>query len=216
MIKKYLWTGLVLLLPIALTLMVIIFLFDFFTTPFVNIVGPLIQLIPYPLPAEFTLFLSRLLALIFLVVFIFLLGVIARWLIVKNLLNLGHILLSRIPIVKTVFKVSKEIFSALFSTDGKKAFKETVMVPFPEKPVQALGFHAGEVAAECQEKVKEPLLSVFVPTAPHPISGFLILFPKKDVSTVEMSNEEMIKFLVSCGMIVPESDNTSEKSTDEF
>lgn len=213
MIKKYLLTGLVLLLPVALTLVVIIFLFDFFTTPFVNIVGPLVKMIPYPFPPDFTLFLSRLLALIFLCIFILFLGVVARWLIVKNVLGWGNKLISHIPIVKTIYKVSKEIFSALFSTDGKKAFKESVIVPFPERPHYAIGFHAGEVAYECQEKVKEPLVSVFVPTAPHPISGFLILFPEKDVKKIDMTNEETIKFLVSCGMIVPDQDLVEERKT---
>ena len=72
------------------------------------------------------------------------------------------------------------------------------------------GLHreAGEVAEECQEKVGIPLTTVFAPTAPHPISGFLFMLPTKDVLSVDMNNEETIKFLVSCGMILPESEKT--------
>lgn len=204
MIKKYLLTGLVILLPVALTAMVILFLFDFLTTPLLTVVVPLVNLIPYNFPPGFTLFLSRVFALIFLFIFILLLGVVTRWFIIKSLLHWGHLLISRIPIVKTIYKITREIFSALFSSDGKKAFKEAVTVPFPERPNFCIGFHAGEVAAECQEKVGEPLVSIFVPTAPHPISGFLLLMPKKDVYSVDMSNEEAVKFLVSCGLIIPE------------
>lgn len=205
--KKQLITGLIILLPVALTLMIIIFLFDLFTEPFVNLVGPIIDLIPVALPEGFTLFLSRLLSLIFLCAFIFLLGVITQLFLVKTLMHWSNQVLFKIPFVKTVYKVSRDIFGAIFSSDGKKAFKRPVMVPFPCKPNFSLGFEAGEVAKEFQEKIKTPLTAVFAPTAPHPISGFLFLVPKADVHAVDMTNEEVVKFLVSCGMIVPESDN---------
>lgn len=207
--KKYLIAGLIILLPVALTLMVILFLFDLFTEPFINIVGPLVDLIPYQLPPGFTLFLSRLFSLIFLCIFIFLLGFITQLFVIETLINWGNRVLFRIPFVKTVYKVSRDIFSALFSAEGKKAFKRPVMIPFPGKPNHCLGFEAGEVAEECRQKVKTPLTSVFVPTAPHPISGFLFLIPEQDIHSVDMTNEEVVKFLVSCGMILPESEKTS-------
>ena len=133
--------------------------------------------------------------------------------VVKNLIVWTNRLIFKIPFIKTVYKVSSDVFAALFSTDGKKAFKRPVMMPFPCRPNFCLGFQAGEVAEECQKLVKEPLVSVFVPTAPHPISGFLFLAPEKDVYPIDMSNEEVVKFLVSCGMIVPEKEMDKE---DEF
>lgn len=208
--KKQLLTGLVILLPIALTLMVIVFLFDLFTEPFINIVGPLIDMIQVKLqivlPEGITIFLSRLFSLIFLCLFILLLGVITQLFIVKTLIHWTHRLIDRIPLIKTVYKVSSDIFSALFSSDGKKAFKRPVMIPFPSKPNFCLGFEAGEVATECQQKVKTSLTAVFAPTAPHPISGFLFLVPQTDVHNIDMTNEEVVKFLVSCGMILPGAD----------
>lgn len=218
--KKYLLTGFIILLPLALTLVVFFFLFDLFTAPFVNIVGPIISLLqeklPFTLPEGITLFLSRLLALIFLCIFILVLGIVTRWLLVKNLIVWTNNIIARIPLVKTVFKVSRDVFSALFSTDGKKAFKRPVMTPFPCRPNFCLGFQAGEVAEECQKKVDVPLVSVFIPTAPHPISGFLFLVPETDVYDVDMSNEEVVKFLVSCGMIVPAKEMDIEKAIDEI
>jgi uncharacterized membrane protein len=206
--RKHLITGLIILLPIALTLMIIVFLFDFFTEPFVSIVGPLVDLtqakLNISLPIGITLFISRLLSLIFLCIFIFILGVITQLFLVKMIINWSNRILFRIPFIKTIYKVSRDIFAALFSAEGKKAFKKPVMVPFPSKSNYCLGFHAGEVAEECREKIKTPLISVFVPTAPHPISGFLFLMPEKDVRKIDMTNEEAVKFLVSCGMIVSE------------
>jgi uncharacterized membrane protein len=218
--KKYLLTGLIILLPVALTLMVIFFLFDLFTEPFVNIVGPLVDLIQkkadVALPHGLTLFISRVFSLIFLCIFIFFLGMVTQLFLVKVLIHWGNQILFRIPFIKTVYKVSRDIFAALFSSEGKKAFKRPVMVPFPSKPNHCLGFEAGEVAEECREKVDIPLVSVFVPTAPHPISGFLFLIPQKDVLSIDMTNEEVVKFLVSCGMILPETGTKGSEDEQPF
>lgn len=212
--KKHLITGLIILLPVALTLMIILFLFDFFTEPFVSIVGSLVEFLQIKahisLPQGITLFLSRILSLVFLCIFIFFLGVFTQVFLVKTLLNWGNLALLRIPLVKTVYKVSRDIFAALFSSEGKKAFKRPVMIPFPSKPNYSVGFEAGEVAKEIQDKTKEHLISVFVPTAPHPISGFLFHIPESDVHQIEMTNEEVVKFLVSCGMILPEADTKED------
>ena len=207
--KKYFLTGLIILLPVALTLMIIGFLFDFFTGPFVTPVSLLLawfeRKLHFHIPSALILHFSRLLALILLFFFILLLGAIARWFFIKHILNGAELLFSRIPLIKTVYKITRDIFNALFSNDGKKAFKRPVIVPFPFLPSYCLGFEAGEVAREIQGKIKEPLVSVFVPTAPHPISGFLFLVEKEKQKGIQMNNEEALKFLVSCGMIHPSS-----------
>lgn len=211
--KKYLITGLIILMPVALTLLIIIFLIDFFTEPFVPLVAQLVSLFEerfhFILPTGFSMFVSQILALILLFFFILLLGALARWFVMRNVFQWAHRLITHIPFIKTVYKVSKDIFSALFSADGKKAFKRPVIIPFPFPPHYTVGFQAGEVAEECQEKVDTPLVSVFFPTAPHPISGFLLLVPEKDVHEIDMNNEEAVKFLVSCGIIYPDMEKTN-------
>lgn len=206
--KKYLFTGLIILLPIVLTIVVIVFLFDFFTTPFMGPVAHLLALFEghfsLTVPAGINTFLARLIALVLLSIFVLLLGMVARWIMVRNLIRFTHQLLSRIPFIKTVFQVSHDVFSALFSQEGKKAFKHPVMFPFPALPNRAVGFAVGDVPAECQSKVDEPLSAIFMPTAPHPISGFLFFVEQKEVNCLDMTNEDALKFIVSCGMIVPE------------
>jgi uncharacterized membrane protein len=203
--KKHFLTGIVILMPIALTIMIILFLVDFFTTPFVSIVSSLINeletALHFEIPKNLAVATTRILALILLFLFILLLGALAQGLIIKKLFTWGDQIISRIPFIKTVYKVSRDIFSALFSNDSKKAFKHSVIVPFPFTPSYSLGLQAGEVAEEIQSKIKEPLTSVFMPTAPHPISGFLFFVPKKDAHKIAMTTEESIKFLVSCGII---------------
>jgi uncharacterized membrane protein len=206
--KKYFFTGLIILLPVVLTIMIFIFLFHFFTAPlapFVNLLLDLIQSrLSLSLPEGVQIFLAQLIALFFLVIFIFFLGIIARWFLVRNFFQGLQHLLSRIPLIKTVYRVSREVFSALFSEEGKKAFKNPVLIPFPDKPNYSVGVRVGEVPAICQSQVKEPLVAVFTPTAPHPISGYLLFVSKNDALSIDITNEEMIKFLVSCGMILPD------------
>ena len=206
--KKYFFTGLIILLPVALTLTVIVMLFNFFTTPFVPIVTALLDSIQthlsFTLPQDLDAFLARIISLLLLCLFVLVLGIVARWFIVRNLIRGTHALFSRIPFIKTVFNVSRDVFSALFSREGKKAFKCPVMIPFPDQPNHSLGFVVGEVPKECQAKWPEPLAAIFTPTAPHPISGFLLFVPKKDLTTLDMTNEDAVRFLISCGMIVPD------------
>jgi uncharacterized membrane protein len=205
--KKYLFTGMIILLPIVLTIVVIVFLFDFFTTPFMRPVAYFLSILESHLsltvPVGINTFLARLIALIFLSVFVLLLGMVARWIMVRNMIRGMHQLLSRIPFIKTVFQVSRDVFAALFS-EGKKTFKCPVMIPFPSYPNRSIGFLVGEVPSECQSKIEEPLAAVFAPTAPHPISGFLFFVEQKNVISIDMTNEDALKFLVSCGMIVPQ------------
>ncbi len=206
--KKHLFTGFILLLPLILTLLVIRFLFDLFTAPFVPIVNAGLDALPYHLPDSVTVFVSRLIGLILLCILILVLGVIARHIFLNNLLRWMNLILSRIPFVKTVYKVSREVMTALFSPDGKEAFKKSVLIPFPYAPHYAVALTAGDVPKECEEKAGEPLVTVFAPTAPHPISGFLFLVPKKNIHNLNMTKEDAIKFLVSCGAIVPDTEKT--------
>jgi len=207
-LKKSLLTGLVIVLPLVLTAIVAFFLFDLFTTPFVPLVRTFLSHFFKTLPEEITVIFSRLIGLILLILLIFFLGFITRHFFFDTLMNWGNRIVYRIPFVKTVYKLTRDIFSALFSPDGKKVFRETVIVPFPQKPHYCIGFTAGEVPKECQEKAGRTLVSVFTPTAPHPISGFLFLVPEENVFPIKMSKEDALKYLVSCGVVHPETKKT--------
>ena len=191
------------LLPSALTLIFAAFLFNLFTRPFVPIVEAILSQFSFSLSYEVTLFLSRFVALIFLFIFILILGMIAQLFMFRSLANVANYILFRIPLVNTIYKTSRDILSAIFSPDGKHAFKEAVSIPFPAHPHMCIGLSSGEVPVECEEKTGERLVSVFAPTAPHPISGFLFLVPADDVKSLDMTKEDAIKFLLSCGVIHP-------------
>src|SRR3989339_313941 len=101
--KKYLITGLIILLPLVLTIFVVVFLFDLFTAPFVTIVSAALSYLPYILPHWVVTLLSRLIGLVLLCILPFVLGVIARHFFLKHIIDWTNRILARIPLVKTVY-----------------------------------------------------------------------------------------------------------------
>ena len=206
--KKSFVTGLIILMPIILTILLFVFLIDLFTTPFLDIVEPWLAA-QVNLDPTVISFVARIIILFLLFIAIFFLGLIARWFFIRPLIKWGNAIMERIPIIKSIYKVTKDIISAFFSPEGRKAFNRPVMVPFPLEDSYCVSFYSGHVPKECQEKTKVELSPVFVPTAPHPISGYLVMVPKEKVHEIKMTNEEAVKFTVSCGVVVPEGNNES-------
>lgn len=205
--KKYLLTGLLLFLPLFFTVLIILFLVDLFTSPILPLVEYLIGWMElkngFVIPGHFYLAIARVLSLALLLLFILVLGTFARIFFFREVIAIGQHLFEKIPFLKTIYRVSRDLIGALLTEKGK-AFQRPVLIPFPDYPSLSVGFISGEVPAECAAKVGKPLLPVFAPTVPHPISGFFLLVPAEEVSDLPMTNEETVKFLVSCGLIVPQ------------
>lgn len=200
--KKYFITGLIILLPIAITVAILIFVVDFLTHPFVGLVSS--ALAKYKLPPALIKFFSEIIILILLFLFISLLGAIARWFFVHGLLRIGDRILHRIPIVNTVYKTTQDIIRTIFAKD-KNAFKHVAMVPFPSKGVYVLGLVSQDAPQMCNDAAGADMLTVLIPTTPNPTTGFLMMFKKEEVIYVDMKPEEAIKYIVSCGVIMPET-----------
>lgn len=118
-----------------------------------------------------------------------------------RLVKLWEMLIYRIPIVRFVYGSVKQLVQAL-TVPQNKSFKSVVMVEYPRKGAYALGFLVNELRATQLERGSR-LLSVFIPSTPTPISGFVILFPKEEVVHLSMTIEEGIKFFVSGSIISP-------------
>jgi len=204
--KKYLIAGLIILIPIILTIMLFTFLVNLFTSPFLNIVTSYLTRFEQALPLlknpALLTFVSRIIIIIMLCIAIFLLGIVARWFFFRSLLNITNKILSKTPFVKTIYKSLKDIISS-FVAQERKAFTKTIMISFPSPDSYCVGFESGEVPQECQNKVDKKLKPVFLPTSPHPISGYFILVPEDKVYSIDMKNEDTVKFIVSCGLILP-------------
>ncbi|HUD02202.1 MAG TPA: DUF502 domain-containing protein [Rhabdochlamydiaceae bacterium] len=206
--KKSFSTGLIILLPFALTVWVVHYLFDLFTNPLFNILEKTLlwfeQKQGLSLLHHETLvtFLSRMTALVLTFFFIVALGFLARKFFFKGLLKFTHEVMIRIPVVGTIYRLTKDLTKAMLSTD-QKTFKETVLVPFPSPETYSVGFITADVPAALKKVIPQTDVTVFVPTAPHPISGYVLFCARKATHSVDISVEDTFKFLLSCGVIQP-------------
>lgn len=212
--KKHFITGLIILLPLVITIAVVIFLVNFLTQPFVGVVsGILTQLhivnhgFLFLTPEKLLIYGSKVIILILLFGCTVLLGIVARWLFINTLFRLGDRILHRIPIVNTVYKTTQDIINTLFVSD-KNSFKQVVMVPFPRADVFVLGLVARDSPKICSQAAGSNLVSVFVPTTPNPTTGFLLMFKHEDLIPIDMKPEDAIKYIVSCGVIIPDTKNS--------
>jgi uncharacterized membrane protein len=206
--KKYFFTGFITLLPIALTIIIISWLFNLFTAPLAGITEAVILAYEKKLGLSLAnhealvLFLSRVFALILLLILILFLGFCGQKFLINVFFKIPERLFAHIPLVRTIFRLSNDITKAMFQ-ENKKTFKETVLLPFPHHDALAIGFVTGETPLVFREDKPHTDLAIFVPTAPHPMSGFVLLTPKKIVLPVDVSVEDAFKFLISCGVIHP-------------
>lgn len=209
--KKYFLPGLVILLPIAITIWLAHFILTFLTKPFVGGMTALLHRLPLNglLATEQRIhLLAQCLILIALFITTLFIGFVARRYFFRHILSLGDRLLHKIPLVNKVYKTSKEIVQSLL-LPNKNAFKQVVMIPFPYKGSYCLGLVSNEAPKSCSDAQKQDLVSVFVPTTPNPTTGFLILCPRSELIHLQMRSEEAVKYIVSCAVIQPEKGVTA-------
>src|SRR3989338_737795 len=208
--KKHFLTGLVILLSLAVTLAVVGFIVNFLTKPFIGFVSALLTRLDiinrgifFLSPDQTLRYGSQLLILVILFFATLILGMVTEWFFIKALFRLGDTILHKIPLVNTVYKTTQDIIKTLFVSD-KKSFKQVVMAPFPKEGSYVLGLIARESPQACSQSAGVSLLSVLVPTTPNPTTGFLLMCTKEDLIFLDMKTEDAVKYIVSCGVIVPE------------
>lgn len=201
--KKYFLTGLVTLLPLAVTIWVVRFVVNFLTKPFIGIVSLVTHKLPITSP-ELIRTISQILVLIALIVFTFFLGLLARKFFFNQIIRLSDRILGRIPLVNKVYKTSKEIVKSIFGSK-ERSFTQVVLIPFPYKGAFCIGLIAKAAPKTCSEAAASELLSVFIPTTPNPSTGYLVMCQRSEMILLKMRTEEAIKYVVSCGVIQPEA-----------
>ena len=192
-LRNYFITGIVVLVPIGITL--------YLTKFFVSISSKLIpsninpnNYLPYSIPG-LEIFLS--------VIFITIIGGLSLSFIGKKVLQFVNDLFKRIPILRTIYSAIGQMTETF--APKRKNKKSVVLIEYPRKGSWAVGFVTKENKGEISEKTNKNLVNVFVPTTPNPTSGFLLMFPKDEVIFLDMSFEEASKFIVSAGTSNPKS-----------
>lgn len=143
-----------------------------------------------------------LLALVVAAILISAIGVLARYYIGKRLIEWLDMAMMNVPLFNKFYGAIKQVNEAF--AGNKNSFKTVVLVEFPREGMHSVGFITSEQHAEVQQKTKEKVICVFIPTTPNPTSGFLVLVPEAKVTKLDMSVAEGIKYIVSLGSISPE------------
>lgn len=199
--KRYFITGLVILLPLAVTVAIVFFVINFLTNPFVGFIEHFLE--PFSWFIRFRgiiHFLLQIILLLLLFFFTVLLGFLTRMLVFKSFLGMYDYVMHRIPLIKTIYKATKQVIQTILG-NSSKSFKQVVMVPFPNKGSWAIGLISSAAPAICEKTLNIPLLSVFVPTTPNPTSGFLMVYRQEEVIYIDMKIEDALKYIISCGVI---------------
>jgi Uncharacterized conserved protein len=197
-------TGIVILLPLALTVTILGFIFNFLTDPFTGVVSSLMKhYSPFPngffflTQEQLIYYTSKFLVFLAVIGVTVALGILARWFFFNTLISFGESIVEKIPFINTIYKTSQDVIKTIFTSDTQ-SFKQVVLVPYPNKNTLAIGLVTKE---DIGEHMGSPLVSVFVPTTPNPTSGFLMLFKKDELIYLDMSIENAIKYVISCGVI---------------
>ena len=186
-LRNYFITGIVVLVPIGITL----YLTKFFISISSNLIPKEINpnsYLPFSIPG---------LEIILSIIFITIIGGLSLSFIGKKILQLFNETLKRIPILRTIYSAIGQMTESLAPNKGNK--KSVVLIEYPRKGSWAVGFATKENKGEISKKTNSNLINVFVPTTPNPTSGFLLMFPKSEVIYLDMTFEEASKFIVSAG-----------------
>ena len=179
--------GVVVLIPIGITLYLTIFLIRVFGKIIPKEINPN-NYLPFDIPGV-----EILIALI-IITFI---GWLSLSFLGKKFFELFNNLLKKIPILRTIYSAIGQMTESFTKTDNKH--KSVVLLEYPRKGVWAVGFATKENEGLIKDRIKEEIINVFVPTTPNPTSGFLLMVPKKDLIYLDVSFEQASKFIVSAG-----------------
>ena len=190
-IRNYFIAGMVVLIPIGITVYLTIFLVSISSKILPKEINPN-HYLPYDIPG------IEILMSIFIITLI---GWISLSFLGKKLLNLFDNILKKIPILRTIYPAIGQMIETF--TKSEKGKKNVVLVEYPRKGSWAVGFATKKNSGEISEKTNKKLINVFVPTTPNPTSGFLLMFPEDEVIYLDLTFEEASKFIVSAGTSNP-------------
>lgn len=201
--KKYLLAGLLVWLPLAVTIWVLqaaLGLLDGMFGWFLNATQAL-------LPAGAAAPITLLRQVPGLGVLVMLLGLLLTGVFATNIfgqwsLAQGHRVLVKIPIVKSIYSSVKQVSDTLFSSSGN-AFREAVLVQYPRQGSWTIAFVTGKPGGETALHLQGEFVSLYVPTTPNPTSGFFLMVPRADVIVLQMSVDEALKYVISMGVVAP-------------
>jgi uncharacterized membrane protein len=194
-VKKYLITGLLIWIPLVITIWVLKVIFD--------ALDQSLLLLPDSFQTEHWLGVHIPgLGAILTIVVVFLTGVFATNFFGARLVELWHEILHRIPVVNSIYSSVKQISDTLFSSSGQ-AFRKALLVQWPHEGMWTIAFLTGTPGGDVAHHVPEDCLSVYVPTTPNPTGGYFVIVKKTDIIELDMSVDQALKYIISMGVVPP-------------
>ena len=197
-LRRYFVAGLLIWLPIVATGLILKFS--------INLIDRTLLLIPPKFrPENLIGFEVPGLGVILTLVILLLTGLIVANFLGRRVVNAWESLLSRIPLVSSVYGAIKQVTASLFS-DASQSFREVVLVQYPRKGLWALAFVTGETPKKFKQAVGQELINIYVPTTPNPTSGVYVMTPRDEVKRLDIPVEVGLKMILSAGVVNPLDD----------
>ncbi|HEX2897458.1 MAG TPA: DUF502 domain-containing protein [candidate division Zixibacteria bacterium] len=191
LLKRYFLAGLLVVLPMGLTVVVIVYLFQFVD----GLLKPIItHLLGYYWVG---------LGLIITLLIILLAGLLTRNILGKSIHKLIETVLARLPLISPIYSGAKQLLEAV-TIPSKGSFKEVVLVEYPRTGVYAVGLVTRRMEILAEGKLRT-FACVLIASTPTPFSGMAILYPVDEIIEVDMTVEDALKFLVSGGVVSPQT-----------
>ncbi len=207
MIKRYFFTGLAILLPVVVTILIVNFFINLLTKPFQNFVEDVFSYYglfgkPFLLFSSKQIFhyTSKFLILVTIVIVTFIVGLLAQRAVARYFFKYGDYIIHNIPLVNKIYKATQEVVRTIFVDEGK-AFSKVVLVPFPHEHSWCFGLVTKEQILSAKDIKQEELISVFVPATPNPSMGYIIMVKKSQAIYLDITVESALKTIISCGVI---------------
>ncbi len=196
--RRYIVAGLLVWVPLGVTLLVLKLVAD--------VVQGLVK-IPAAWQPEVLFgvhipYLDVFLILAFALIILAVTGLVVTNILGRQLVGLWESILERIPLVRSVYSAAKKFAEVLFA-DSSDSFKKVLLIEYPRKGLYSICFQTSSELAEVQDRTREQVICVFIPTTPNPTSGLILMVPREDVIELDMDVESAVKMVVSLGVVVP-------------
>ena len=202
-LRAYFLAGVLVVAPISITFYLAWLLLSFVDARITPLIPPRFNpetYLPFAIPGV---------GLVFVVVFLTLVGMLTAGFFGRLFTRTSEAVMVRTPFLRGIYGAVKQIIETVLAQKSA-AFREAVLIEYPRRGIWAIGFLTGRTEGEVQDKTKEDVLNVFLPTTPNPTSGFLLFVPRSDVVPLSMSVEGALKMVISGGILTPQvGDNGS-------
>ncbi len=197
-LKKYFFTGILVAVPITLTIIIL--------DNILRWVDKIFKFIPskYFPDTNLPFYIPGIIGILLTIILIIIIGFLTRSYIGRKFVLVGEAIVAKIPLVRNIYTGIKQILEAIFSVEKDK-FSRVVLLEYPRKGIYSLAFVTGITNNDMTSLTKEKMINIFIPTTPNPTSGYFLMVPEKDTIPLKISVETAFKVIISGGILADPS-----------